>query len=89
MSPAACALLGLTRSTARTREDAGGRGRKDAERALAAMRSVPEGKNAAIIGRVISERPGKVTLRTAMGGAGYCRSSRGAASAHMLVRNVI
>ena len=51
---------------------------KDAERALAAMRSVPEGKNAAIIGRVISERPGKVVLRTAMGGSRILQKLAGA-----------
>ncbi len=51
---------------------------KDEERALAAMRSVPEGKNAAIIGRVISERPGKVVLRTAMGGSRILQKLAGA-----------
>ena len=51
---------------------------KDEERALAAMRSVPEGKNAAIIGRVISERPGKVVLRTAMGGGRILQKLAGA-----------
>ncbi len=51
---------------------------EDAERALAAMRSVPEGKNAAIIGRVISERPGKVVLRTAMGGSRILQKLAGA-----------
>ena len=40
---------------------------EDAERALGAMQGVREGENAAIIGRVISDRPGKVVLRTAMG----------------------
>ena len=51
---------------------------EDAERALAAMRGVPEGKNAAIIGRVISERPGKVVLRTAMGGGRILQKLAGA-----------
>lgn len=51
---------------------------KDEERALAAMRGVPEGKNAAIIGRVISERPGKVVLRTAMGGSRILQKLAGA-----------
>ena len=51
---------------------------EDAERALAAMRSVPEGKSAAIIGRVISERPGKVVLRTAMGGSRILQKLAGA-----------
>ena len=48
---------------------------EDAEAALATLRSRPEGENAAIIGRVTAERPGKVVLRTRAGEAGYCRSS--------------
>lgn len=42
---------------------------EDAQAALAALRSRPEGENAAIIGRVTVERPGRVALRTAAGGA--------------------
>ena len=51
---------------------------EDAERALGAMQGVREGENAAIIGRVISERPGKVVLRTAMGGSRILQKLAGA-----------
>ena len=51
---------------------------EDAQAALAALRSRPEGENAAIIGRVISERPGKVVLRTAMGGGRILQKLAGA-----------
>ncbi len=51
---------------------------EDAERALRAMRGVKEGENAAIIGRVISDRPGKVVLRTAMGGGRILQKLAGA-----------
>ena len=40
--------------------------------------SLSEGKSAAIIGRVISERPGKVVLRTAMGGGRILQKLAGA-----------
>src|SRR4051794_22903550 len=40
----------------------------DADRLLAAMRSHPLGRGAAIVGEVVSEHPGVVTLRTAIGG---------------------
>ena len=39
----------------------------DAEKALAAMRSRPEGAEARIIGRVRAEHPGVVAMRTALG----------------------
>ena len=51
---------------------------EDAERALGAMQGVSEGENAAIIGRVISDRPGKVVLRTAMGGGRILQKLAGA-----------
>ena len=76
---AACALLGLDPLyCANEGKMLAVVASKDAERALAAMRSVPEGKNAAIIGRVISERPGKVVLRTAMGGSRILQKLAGA-----------
>ena len=40
-----------------------------AEAALAAMRALPEGQGACIIGRANAGTPGRVTLRTAFGGA--------------------
>jgi hydrogenase expression/formation protein HypE len=42
-------------------------GADDADRILAAMRSNPYGAEAAVIGEVTAERPGKVILRTALG----------------------
>ena len=76
---AACALLGLDPLyCANEGKMLAVVAAEDAERALAAMRSVPEGKNAAIIGRVISERPGKVVLRTAMGGSRILQKLAGA-----------
>lgn len=76
---AACALLGLDPLyCANEGKMLAVVAAEDAERALAAMRSVPEGKNAAIIGRVISERPGKVVLRTAMGGSRMLQKLAGA-----------
>lgn len=76
---AACALLGLDPLyCANEGKMLAVVAAKDEERALAAMRSVPEGKNAAIIGRVISERPGKVVLRTAMGGGRILQKLAGA-----------
>lgn len=49
-----------------------------AQAALAALRSRPEGENAAIIGRVTVERPGRVALRTAAGGARLLQKLAGA-----------
>jgi hydrogenase expression/formation protein HypE len=39
-----------------------------ADRALAAMRAHPRGRDAAVIGRVVAEHPGMVTLRSVAGG---------------------
>lgn len=76
---AACALLGLDPLyCANEGKMLAVVAAKDEERALAVMRGVPEGKNAAIIGRVISERPGKVVLRTAMGGSRMLQKLAGA-----------
>ncbi|MBQ0038614.1 MAG: hydrogenase expression/formation protein HypE [Clostridiales bacterium] len=41
---------------------------EQAEAALAAMRQCPEGKDAAIIGTVCNDHPGRVVLKTAFGG---------------------
>jgi hydrogenase expression/formation protein HypE len=41
---------------------------EDAEQALAVLRAHPLGKKAAIIGEVIAEHPGMVTMRTLVGG---------------------
>ncbi|WP_197447030.1 hydrogenase expression/formation protein HypE [Tautonia plasticadhaerens] len=41
---------------------------EDADALLAAMRSHPLGRDAAIIGRVVAEHPGMVTLRSVVGG---------------------
>ena len=51
---------------------------EDAQAALAALRSRPEGENAAIIGCVTVERPGRVALRTAAGGARLLQKLAGA-----------
>lgn len=51
---------------------------EDAQAALAALRSRPEGENAAIIGQVTVERPGRVALRTAAGGARLLQKLAGA-----------
>ncbi len=40
-----------------------------AEQALAVMRATPEGKEAAIIGRLVAEKPGRVIINTPVGGA--------------------
>ena len=76
---AACALLGLDPLyCANEGKMLAVVAAKDAERALGAMQGVREGENAAIIGRVISERPGKVVLRTAMGGSRMLQKLAGA-----------
>ena len=41
---------------------------EDAEKVTEAMRKTAEGKNAAVIGRVTKEYPGRVVMRTAFGG---------------------
>ena len=51
---------------------------EDAETVLAAMRSCPEGENAALIGRVTEAYPGKVTLRTPLGGRRILQKLSGA-----------
>jgi len=40
-----------------------------ADQALALMRTTPEGKEAAIIGRLVAEKPGRVIINTPVGGA--------------------
>ncbi len=40
----------------------------EADRVLAAMRAHPLGRDAAIIGEIVAEHPGMVTLRTRIGG---------------------
>lgn len=39
----------------------------DAESALGAMRSLPEGQGAVLVGRVVADHPGMVTIRTLVG----------------------
>jgi len=41
---------------------------EQADHALAALRSHPLGREAAIIGRVIADHPGYVTVRSVVGG---------------------
>ena len=49
-----------------------------AEAALAALRSLPEGAEAACIGRVTREHPGKLTLKTPLGGRRILQKLTGA-----------
>lgn len=51
---------------------------EDAERVLAAMRNCPEGENAAVIGSVTEVFPGRVTLRTPLGGRRILQKLSGA-----------
>ena len=51
---------------------------EDADRVLEAMRSLPEGENAACIGTVTERFPGKVTLRTGLGGRRILQKLSGA-----------
>ncbi len=51
---------------------------KDAEALLAAMRSRPEGRDAALIGRVTEEASGRVVLRTGLGGRRILQKLAGA-----------
>ena len=51
---------------------------EDAEKVLAAMKTVPEGENAAVIGRVTRAHPGQVTIRTAFGGSRVVQKLTGA-----------
>ena len=41
---------------------------EQAEAALAAMRTVPEGRTTRIIGKATADNPGTVTMRTSLGG---------------------
>lgn len=76
---AACALLGLDPlCCANEGKMLAVVAPEDAQAALAALRSRPEGENAAIIGRVTVERPGRVALRTAAGGARLLQKLAGA-----------
>ena len=75
---AACALLGLDPLYCANEGKMLAVAPEDAQAALAALRSRPEGENAAIIGRVTVERPGRVALRTAAGGARLLQKLAGA-----------
>ena len=50
----------------------------DAEKVLAAMRQTEAGKDAAVIGRVTAERPGKLVMRTIPGGRRILQKLAGA-----------
>ena len=50
----------------------------DAERMLSAMRETEEGRDAAIIGRVSAEYPGKLVMDTAFGGKRILQKLTGA-----------
>ena len=49
-----------------------------AQEALNALRSLPEGENAALIGRVTAAYPGKLTIRTPLGGRRVLQKLTGA-----------
>ena len=49
-----------------------------AEDALTALRSLPEGENAALIGRVTADFPGKLMIRTPLGGRRILQKLSGA-----------
>lgn len=51
---------------------------EEAERALRIMRSLPEGENAAIIGRVSEKYPGKLVVKTRLGGSRIMQKLTGA-----------
>jgi len=51
---------------------------EDAQRVLEAMRSCPEGENAAVIGRVSKQHPGIVSMKTAFGGSRIMQKLAGA-----------
>lgn len=51
---------------------------EDADTVLAAMRACPQGKDAAVIGTVTENYPGKVTLRTPLGGRRILQKLSGA-----------
>ena len=51
---------------------------EDTEKALAAMKSLPEGENAAVIGSVSARYPGKLVMNTAFGGSRILQKLTGA-----------
>ncbi len=51
---------------------------ENAELVLQTMRKLPEGENAAVIGRVTSEYPGKLVMKTALGGGRILQKLTGA-----------
>ena len=51
---------------------------EDAEKALAAMKRLPEGENAAVIGSVSARYPGKLVMNTAVGGSRILQKLTGA-----------
>ena len=51
---------------------------EEAEKALEIMRSLPEGENAAMIGRVSEKYPGKLVVRTQLGGSRIMQKLTGA-----------
>ena len=51
---------------------------EDTEKALAAMKSLPEGENAAVIGSVSARYPGKLVMNTAFGGIRILQKLTGA-----------
>ena len=51
---------------------------EDAEKALAAMKRLPEGENAAVIGSVSARYPGKLVMNTAFGGSRILQKLTGA-----------
>ncbi len=51
---------------------------EEAERALEIMRSLPEGENAAVIGRVSERYPGKLVVKTQLGGSRIMQKLTGA-----------
>ena len=51
---------------------------EDTEKALAAMKSLPEGENAAVIGSVSARYPGKLLMNTAFGGSRILQKLTGA-----------
>lgn len=51
---------------------------EDAEKALAAMKSLPEGENAAVIGSVSARYPGKLVMNTVFGGSRILQKLTGA-----------
>ena len=52
--------------------------KEDAARLLETMKQIPEGQNAAVIGRVIEDAAGRVVMRTALGGRRILQKLAGA-----------